>query len=323
MAVSALLSTITIDGLTLRNRVVMAPMTRRPSGSERVPNRLMADYYARRSSAGMIVTQVTAVSLESDGRVSLSGVDSEQIAAGWQLVADTVHASGGVIFLQLGLTGQSSHPIPQALSAADICRMIEVFSRAALRAKHLGFDGLEVNAASGGLLDAFLRSSTNRRTDAFGGSLDNRFRFLGQLMDAVLTVWPAARLGVRLSPNRPLDFGASTDSQETFLGAAERLDGRVVGYLHVVNEANGSPTLAEFRRVFRGRLVGNGFYTKETAEAAVETGEADLIAFDRSFISNPDLIARFADGRPLLPPPPESEWYSVLTEGKADFPTHD
>lgn len=335
---SALLDPVRMGTLLLRNRVVMAPLTRGAAGPTRVPNRSMADYYAQRASAGLIVTEATSVSPDAEGWVDTPGIYTDEMAAGWRAVVSAVHDRGGAIFLQLWHCGRASHsefrpdgrlPVapsavlinggyaytprgrrayetPRPLSAAHIVRIAEEFMRASARAKEAGFDGVEIHAANGWLIDTFLQTRTNRRTDDYGGSLANRFRFLGQVLDAVGTVWADDRVGVRLSPNGTLNDMGSPDFRETFLGVAERLDGRVLGYLHVIDgvafgfHGLGSPlTLSDLRRVFRGRLIGNGGYTCDAADAAIAAGHADLVSFGRAYLSNPDLVERFAAGRPL------------------------
>lgn len=357
---TALLMPISIDGLALRNRVVMAPMTRGRAGPTRVPNDLMAEYYRQRSSAGLIVTEATTVSPDANGWVDSPGVYTDEMAAGWRPVVDAVHAAGGVIVLQLWHCGRASHsdfqpdgrppfapsavPIsgegirtpcgkrpyetPRSMSHREIDHTVEHFGRAAERAKRAGFDGIEIHAANGYLIDTFLQSSTNRRTDEYGGSLDNRFRLLGRVVDRVLAEWPASRVGVRLSPNGVKNDMGSVDYRETFLGVAERLDARVLGYLHILDglglgfHALGEPlTLTDFRREFRGRLIGNCGYTADTADAAVAAGHADMISFGRPYISNPDLVERFAADLPLADPAPVDVRYSTGPEGYTDFPS--
>lgn len=356
-----LLSPFLFGSLALTNRVVMAPMTRARAGVERLPNAAMAKHYTDRASAGLIVTEGTVISDEAIGWNQSPGIYTDAMQRGWRDVVSMVHAAGGVIFSQLWHTGRASHrsfhadgsrpvapsaiaidgddihtPIgkqpyetPRALETAEIPRVVEDYRRAAERAKAAGFDGIELHGANGYLIDEFLQSKTNHRTDPYGGSVENRFRFLREIVEAVTTVWPANRVGVRLSPNGVYNDMGSPDFRETFLYAAQELDRFGLSYLHVMDglgfgfHQHGEPmTLAEFRSEFHGPLIGNVGYTQETAEATISAGHADLIAFGRPFISNPDLVERFANGWPLNPPAEMSAWYSHDESGYNNFPKH-
>ena len=219
--------------------------------------------------------------------------------------------------------------MPRALETAEIAAVVEDYRRAAERAKAAGFDGVEIHAANGYLINQFLDSKTNHRTDQYGGSVENRFRFLKEVTEAILTVWPADRVGVRLSPNGNFNDMGAPDFRETFTHAAAQLNGYGLAYLHVVDglafgfHEQGEPmTLAEFRAVFAGPLMGNCGYTQETAEAAIAAGHADLIAFGRPYLSNPDLVERFANGWELNPPADMTAWSAPTAEGYTDFPFH-
>jgi len=347
--------------LPLQNRVVLAPMTRSRAGTARLPNAVMAEYYAQRSSAGLIVTEATTISEEANGWNESPGIYTDAMTQGWKQVVDAVHQKGGVIFLQLWHMGRSSHSsfhhgkpavapsaikiegdgihtptgkqpyeVPRALETAEIPRVVEDYRRAAERAKEAGFDGVEVHGANGYLIDEFLQSKTNHRTDQYGGSVENRYRFLKEVVSAVATVWPAHRVGVRLSPNGVFNDMGSPDFREQFTYVAGQLDSFGLAYLHVMDglafgfHKLGEPmTLAEFRKVFHGPLIGNCGYTQETAEKAIAEGHADLIAFGRPFISNPDLVERFKNGWPLAELAPMTDWYSPIGEkGYTDFPAH-
>ena len=347
--------------LTLKNRVVMAPLTRSRAGEERMPNALMAEYYAQRASVGLMITEATVVSKQANGWQNSAGIYSDEQAEAWKQVVDAVHARMTPFFLQLWHCGRASHssfqengqlpvsasaiklnagsihtPIgkqpyetPRALETNEVPLVVEDYRRAALRAKAAGFDGVEIHAANGYLIDQFLQSKTNHRTDQYGGSLENRYRFLKEIVEAILTVWPANRVGVRLSPNGNYNDMGSPDFRETFLFVAKQLNAYGLAYLHVIDglefgfhELGAPMTLPEFRKVFTGPLMGNCGYTQETAEAAIKDGSADLIAFGRPVISNPDLVERFANGWPLNPPPDISIWYSFDKEGYTDFPTY-
>src|SRR5713101_6889150 len=327
---SVLFQPFRLHDLTLPNRIVLSPMTRGRAGSARLPNRLMAEYYAQRSSAGLLITEATTISEEANGWNESPGIYTDEMTAGWKHTTNAVHEKGGVIFLQLWHTGRASHSsfhrgklavapsaikinepeihtpigkqpheIPRALETSEIPRVVDDYRRAALRAKEAGFDGVELHAANGYLIDEFLQSKTNRRTDEYGGSVENRYRFLKEVIEAVTFV--AGQLD---------RFG---------LAYLHVVDGLAFGYHNL-----GEPmTLAEFRKVFHGPLVGNCGYTKETAEQAIAEGHADLISFGRPFISNPDLVERFRNGWPLAEPAPVSDWSSPTeAKGYTDFPAY-
>jgi N-ethylmaleimide reductase len=359
---SPLLSSFDLHGLTLKNRVVMAPLTRSRAGTERIPNALMAEYYAQRASAGLIITEATVISKQGIGWLNSPGIYSDEQSEAWKLVVDAVHAKGAPIFLQLWHCGRASHSsfhengalpvapsaialngdpihtpigkqayeIPRPLDADEITAVVEDYRRAAGRAKTAGFDGIEIHAANGYLIDQFLQSRTNHRTDRYGGSLENRYRFLDEVVKAVLGVLPPARIGVHLSPNGIFNDMGSPDFRETSLYAAEQLNRYGLAYLHVIDglafgfhEQGTAMTLREFRNVFKGPLMGNCGYTAETAEAAIQRGDADLISFGRPFISNPDLVERFANGWALNPQADMNVWYSFDAVGYTDFPRHE
>ncbi|MFT5406075.1 MAG: N-ethylmaleimide reductase [Verrucomicrobiales bacterium] len=356
----ALLTPFDLRGLPLRNRVVMAPLTRARAGSERVPNDLMADYYRQRASAGLIIAEATVISEQGRGWVDSPGIYNDAQVAGWKKVVAALHGKGTPIILQLWHCGRASHSsfhdgrpavsasavklngeylhtpegklpyeTPRALETAEVAAVVEDYRQAAERAKEAGFDGVEIHAANGYLIDQFLQAKTNQRTDMYGGSVENRFRFLQEIVDAVLTVWPADKIGVRLSPNGNFNDMGSPDFRETFTYAASQLDAFELAYLHVVDglafgfHEQGEPmTLAEFRAVYSGPLMGNCGYTQETAEAAIVAKQADLIAFGRPFLSNPDLVERFANGWELNPPAEMDVWSAPGAEGYTDFPFH-
>jgi N-ethylmaleimide reductase len=355
-----LLSAFDLRGLPLRNRVVMAPLTRGRAGRERVPNDLMAEYYMQRTGAGLIVTEATTISEQGIGWVDSPGIYNDAQQAGWRKIVGALHAKGTPVFLQLWHCGRASHSsfhggqpavsasaikingdsihtpqgklpyeAPRALETAEVAEAVEDYRRAAERAKAAGFDGVEIHAANGYLIDQFLQSKTNRRRDRYGGSVENRFRFLKEIVEGILTVWPAGQVGVRLSPNGNFNDMGAPDFRETFTEAARRLHAFALAYLHVVDglafgfHEQGKPmTLSEFRAVFVGPLMGNCGYTQETAEAAIASGQADLIAFGRPFLSNPDLVERFANGWELNPPADVKVWSAPDARGYTDFPFH-
>ncbi|WNZ25807.1 alkene reductase [Leptolyngbya sp. NK1-12] len=359
---ATLLSPFNLAGLLLKNRVVMAPLTRGRAGKERIPNALMAEYYAQRASVGLIISEGATISKQANGWLNSPGIYSKEQAQAWKPVVDAVHAKGTPFFLQLWHTGRASHssfqengqlpvsasaiklnddyihtPIgkqpyetPRALETNEIPLIVEDYRQAAQRAKYAGFDGVEVHAGYGYLIDEFLQSKTNQRTDQYGGSLENRYRFLKEIVEAVLTVFPASRVGVRLTPNSTYNDMGSPDFRETFLYVAQQLNTYGLSYLALIDglEFNGFHQLGEpmgtgeFRDVFTGAIMANSDYTQETASAAVQDGSADLIGFGRPIISNPDLVERFANGWSLNPPADTSVWFSADREGYTDFPTY-
>lgn len=361
MSSSVLFQPYTLGDLTLTNRIALAPMTRSRAGVERIPNALMAEYYVQRSAAGLLITEATTISEEANGWNESPGIYTDQMTAGWKQVVDAVHQRGGVIFLQLWHMGRSSHSsfhngklavapsaikineeyihtptgkqpheVPRALETAEIPRVVEDYRLAAERAKQAGFDGVEIHGANGYLIDEFLQSKTNQRTDDYGGSIENRYRFLKEVVEAVTSVVPANRVGVRLSPNGVFNDMGSPDFRQQFTYVGSQLDSYGLAYLHVMDGLAfgfhnlGEPmTLAEFRKVFRNALIGNCGYTQEAAESMITQGDADLVAFGRPFISNPDLVDRFRNNWPLAPIAEMSDWYSPTGEkGYTDFRPH-
>jgi len=353
-----LLSSYDMRGLRLRNRVVMAPLTRGRAGRDRIPNDLMVEYYTQRASAGLIVAEATTISEQGFGWVDSPGIYNDAQVAGWAKITAGLHQRGTPIYLQLWHCGRASHSsfhggkpavsasaikingdtihtpdgklpyeVPRALETAEVAAVVQDYRNAAARAKAAGFDGVEIHSANGYLIDQFLQSRTNHRTDAYGGSIENRFRFLKEIVEAICTLWPANRVAVRLSPNGKFNDMGSPDFREQFTYAAKQLDAYGLAYLHVVDglvfgfhELGQPMTLAEFRAVFKGPLMGNCGYTQETAEAAIAAGQADLIAFGRPFLSNPDLVERFANGWELNPPADTKVWSAPTAKGYTDFP---
>jgi N-ethylmaleimide reductase len=356
----ALLTPFTLGDLDLANRVALAPMTRARAGSARVPNALMAEYYAQRAGAGLVITEATSVSEQGIGWIDNPGIYTDEQGAAWTQVVEAVHAAGGKIVLQLWHCGRASHSdfhggalpvsasaikidgdgihtpegkkdyeVPRPLETAEIPAVVADFVAAARRARAAGFDGVEVHGANGYLLDQFLQSKTNQRTDQYGGSVENRFRLLREVVEGVSAVFGAGRVGVRLSPNGVHNGMGSPDFRETFRYAAEQLDELGLGYLHVMDglafgfhELGEAITLEETRAYFRGPLIGNCGYTQEAAEEAVASGAADLIAFGRPFITNPDLVERFRHGWTLADFSDMTGWYGGAEAGYTDYPTY-
>jgi N-ethylmaleimide reductase len=360
-AASALLRPFALGDLALPNRVVMAPLTRGRAGKERIPNAVMAEYYAQRASAGLIISEATTISEQANGWLESPGIYTDAMEEAWKQVTAAVHAKGGRIFLQLWHMGRASHsdfhggslPVsasavritgdgihtpqgkkpyetPRALQTWEVQAVVADYGKAAARARRAGFDGVEIHAANGYLIDQFLQSKTNLRTDDYGGSIQKRTRFLREVVEAVSAEWPAGRVGVRLAPNGVFNDMGSPNFREQFAHAAEMLAGHRLAYLHVMDglafgfHKLGEPlSLADFRQVFRGPLMGNCGYDLASAEQAVAAGTADLIAFGRPFISNPDLVERFRHGWPLAAPADMADWYSPTgAKGYTDFPAH-
>jgi N-ethylmaleimide reductase len=355
-----LLESFQLGDLTLANRVALAPMTRARAGVERLPNALMAEYYAQRASAGLIITEATVVSEQGIGWPNTPGIYTPEQSAAWRQVVAAVHAKGTPVFMQLWHCGRASHssfhqgelPVapsaiklegdmihtpegkenyetPRALETEEIPGIVEDYRRAAELARDAGFDGIEIHSANGYLLDEFLQSKTNHREDRYGGSLENRLRLLNEIIQAALTVFPANRIAARFSPNGVFNDMGSPDYRETFLYAAERLNAYGLGYLHVMDglafgfHGLGEPmTLADFRQVYQGPIMGNCGHTLESAEAAIGAGDCDLVAFGRPYITNPDLVERFRNGWPLSDYSDMKGWYSFGPEGYADYPAY-
>jgi len=360
-ATGGLLSPFTLGDLSLANRVVMAPLTRSRAGQQRLPNALMAKYYAQRSSAGLIISEATTVSSQANGWDQSPGIYTDEMAECWKPVVQAVHDKGGKIFMQLWHCGRASHSdfhsgqpavapstiaiqgdgirtplgkkpyeVPRALETNEIPLIVEDYRRATRRAKAAGFDGVEIHSANGYLLDQFLQSKTNHRDDIYGGSIENRYRLLGQVVAAVTSEMPRNRVAVRLAPNGVFNDMGSPDFREQFTFVARQLDPLGLAYLHVMDglafgfhELGQPMTLAEFRQCYSGTLMGNCGYTQPDAQAAIVSGDADLIAFGRPFISNPDLVQRFENNWPLAELASMSVWYSYDAAGYSDFPAYE
>jgi N-ethylmaleimide reductase len=346
-----LLRQIEFGTLTLNNRIVMAPMTRNRADAHDAPHALNVQYYAQRASAGLIITEASQISPQGKGYPGTPGIYSRRQIAGWRVVADAVHDKDGKIFLQLWHVGRVSHPTlqpgdalpvapsalqpageamtakglrrfvtPRALETAEIAGIVGDFRQAALNAKEAGFDGVELHGANGYLIDQFLRSSTNRRSDRYGGLLENRARLLLEVTDAVVDVFGARRVGVRLSPLNPFNDINDDDPQATFGYAAEHLGRRALAYLHISqNGDDGRFDWQALRRAFRGHFMINGGYDLARAEAALASDTADLVAFGVPFLANPDLVERFRRGAQLNVPD-RATFYGGDHRGYTDYP---
>lgn len=341
----------------LANRIVMAPMTRNRAGEGNVPTPLHAEYYSQRASGGLIVTCATQISPGGVGYPATPGIHTGEQIAGWRNVTDAVHKAGGKIFCQLWHVGRISHPsfhggelpvapsaikpagqaftyeglqdfvTPRALEANEIPGIVEDYARAAMNAMEAGFDGVEIHCANGYLVDQFLRDGTNRRTDKYGGSLENRVRFLTEVTDAVTGVWDADRVGVRISPVNSFNDMSDSDAANTFTSVAKALSGYGLAYLHVVEAIIGDQlTLDEtfnftaIRTAFGGTYIANGGYDRKRAESALSGDQADLIAFGLLYLANPDLPERLKMGGPFNQPDPDT-FYGGGAEGFTDYPT--
>lgn len=339
----------------------MAPMTRGRAGEARTANALMAEYYAQRAGAGLIVSEGTAISERGYGWTHSPGIYTAEQTEGWKQTINAVHEKGAKIYLQLWHTGRASHssfqpnndlPIapsaiaisdteahtpdgkkpyetPRALATEEISEVVEEYRQAAANAKEAGFDGVEIHAANGYLIDEFLQSKTNHRIDKYGGSMENRYRFLQEVVEAVLTVWDAPCVGVRLSPNGSFNDMGSPDYRETFTYIVQQLNNYRLAYLHLLDGLDfgfhelGEPmTIAEFRKIYDGILIANCGYDRQDGEKAIAEGNADLVAFGRPYISNPDLVARFANNWELNEDAEVDIWYSPGAQGYTDFPTY-
>jgi len=352
---ATLFSTLRLGALDLPNRIVMAPLTRCRADAGNVPGPLAPLYYAQRASAGLIISEATQISQAGQGYPATPGIHSDAQEAGWRAVTSAVHAAGGRMFLQLWHVGRVSHqefqpdgalpvapsaiaaagqsmtrfgaqdhPVPRALEAAEMPSLVEDYAAAARRALAAGFDGVEVHAANGYLLDQFLRDASNHRGDAYGGSIANRMRLLDEVVSAVTAVAGADRVGVRISPENTFNDIDDSDPQALFQAVATMLRGRVA-YLHVVEgedrKAIGSPRVdyGSLRTAFGGTYLACCNYTPERAAAAVAAGDADLVAFGRAYIGNPDLVTRLQLGIPLVRSEAKT-WYGGKHAGYTDYP---
>ncbi len=347
-----------LGGLRLANRIVMAPLTRaRATAGTDAANELMVEYYRQRASAGLIVSEASQISRQGQGYLHTPGVYTEEEARGWRLVTDAVHEAGGKIFIQLWHVGRISHvdlqpgraaPVapsaikakslvftaegfvepsePRALEIDEIPGIVADYARAAELAKAAGFDGVEIHAANGYLLDQFQKDGTNHRKDCYGGSIENRCRLTLDVVDAVARIWPSSRIGVRLAPVSPANDISDSNPQPLFDYLVRQLDARQLVYIHVVEGATGGARdfapfdYAALRRAFRGAYIANNGFSRDLAIEAVETGAAELVAFGRPFISNPDLVERLRRGVALNAPDAKT-FYSGGAKGYTDYPT--
>ena len=358
-----LFTPFTLGAMTLPNRVIMAPLTRaRAVQPGDVPSDMNVTYYRQRAGAGMIISEATQVSAQGKGYAFTPGIHSEAQVEGWQRVTDAVHDAGGRILLQLWHVGRISHPAlqphgalpvapsaikpqgaktfisadsgmvdvptPRALETDELPGIVEQFRRGAENAKRAGFDGVEVHAANGYLLDQFLKSDSNQRTDAYGGSLDNSLRLPLEVVQAVVDVWGVDRVGVRVSPTGSFNAMHDDDPHATFGAFARALDKIGVAFIEVVedsfqgNHANGRPdsVIDAIREGFSRAYIGNGAYTAEEARQRIADGKTELVSFGRPFIANPDLAERLRRGAPLNDWD-DSTFYGGDERGYTDYPS--
>jgi len=347
---SALFQPLQLGELTLPNRVVMSPLTRCRAVDGRVPNRLMLEYYVQRASVGLILSEATAVTPQGVGYPHTPGIWSEEQVAGWRDITQAVHAAGGRMMLQLWHVGRISHPlylngelpvsssavaakgtvslvrpktpyvVPRALGREEIPGIIEAFRRGAENAQRAGFDGVEIHGANGYLLDQFLQDSVNQRQDDYGGSVENRARLHLEITDACVAVWGAGRVGMHLAPRADSHDVGDSDLKGTFSYLARELGRKKIAFLCAREFEAPTSITPHLKREFGGVVIANERFTQASAEAAIERGDADAVAFGKLLIANPDLVERFRRGAPL------NEWdtttfYSHDAAGYTDYPS--
>lgn len=351
-----LFSPVALGSISLKNRIVMAPLTRNRAGEGGVPQPLNATYYAQRASAGLIVTEATPISAMAHGYPALPGIYTDAQLAGWKKVTDAVHANGGKIVIQLWHVGRISHPSllpnqalpvapsaikpagqaftyqglvdyvePRALDVSELPGIVQDYVHATKSAIAAGFDGVEIHAANGYLLDQFLRDGTNHRTDQYGGSIENRARLLLEVTQAVVGVIGADKVGVRLSPVNPFNDMQDSNPQAVFNYVANALNQFNLAYLHAVEggiHGGGKSDpfdFAAFRQLFKGAYMANLAYDKQRGNQAVASGHADVVAYGVPYIANPDLVERFKQDTPLNEAD-SNTFYGGTERGYTDYP---
>lgn len=347
-------SPFSLGGLELANRMVMAPMTRNRASEAGVPGALMVEHYRQRATAGLVISESAPVSVQGVGYPHSPGLFTAEQTAGWLRVVNAVHSQGGRIFAQLQHCGRISHPshqedsalpvaasairpkghavtasgyqdlvTPRALDTAEIAGVVAQFKSAAEQARAAGFDGIEVHGANGYLIDQFLRDGTNRRDDGYGGSIENRVQLLHEVLDAVTQVFPPAQVGLRLTPENSFNDMADSDPQRHFEHIVSSVAERGLSYLHILEgDMTGAAKQVDYRRLkdlFDGPYIANNGYDKGRAQAALDAGDADLVAFGAPFLANPDLVRRYRDGLPLNSIDPTT-FYGGDATGYTDYP---
>ncbi|MBS0239676.1 MAG: alkene reductase [Proteobacteria bacterium] len=346
---ASLFNPLQAGAFSLKNRVVLAPLTRCRASAGRVPNDLMREYYVQRASAGLLLTEATSVTPMGVGYPDTPGIWSDEQVAGWKRITDAVHAAGGTILLQLWHVGRISDPVyldgelpvapsaiaakghvslvrpmrdyvvPRALDISEIPGIIADYRRGAENAKRAGFDGVEVHGANGYLLDQFLQDSTNHRTDAYGGPIENRARLMLEVVDACIAVWGADRVGLHLAPRGDSHTMGDSDRLATFSYVAREVGKRKIAFIFT-RESEGPDWISpELKKAFGGVFIVNEKFTKESAEAVIKSGTADAVSFGKQFIANPDLPKRLELNAPLNPPDP-SAFYGGTAKGYTDYP---
>lgn len=350
---------VQLGPLTLPNRIVMAPLTRSRADDNGVPGELQATYYAQRATAGLIVSEATNISAQGKGYIRTPGIWTPEQVAGWHLTTKAVHDNGGHIFLQLWHVGRVSHPdlqpggalpvapsavraegqqaytyegfkplvTPRALETDEIPGIVADHAHAAKCAKDAGFDGVEIHSANGYLLQQFLSDKTNKRTDQYGGSIENRTRLVVEVVDAVARVWGGSRVGIRLSPLTKFSDIGDSNPEPVYLSLIEQINPFGLAYIHVIEGDTGGERhpvggfdLQQLRRAFDGLYIANNNYDLELAIEARAQNLADLICFGRPFIANPDLVARLRSDAPLATPDPAT-FYAGEGKGYTDYPS--
>jgi 2,4-dienoyl-CoA reductase-like NADH-dependent reductase (Old Yellow Enzyme family) len=343
---SILLSPLKLGALTLPNRIIMAPLTRaRAANPGRVPNDLMAQYYAQRASAGLILTEATSVDPMGVGYADTPGIWSEEQVAGWKKITKAVHDKNGRIFMQLWHVGRISDPMflngatpvapsaikpkghvslvrpekeyvtPRSLETSEISGIVDAYRRGAENAKEAGFDGVEIHGANGYLLDQFLQDGTNKRTDQYGGSIENRARLMLEVADAVIGVWGADRVGMHLAPRSDSHDMSDSNSLATFGHVATELGKRKIAFIFTREHQAEDSISLELKKLFGGVFIANEKFTKESAEKTIENGAADAVSFGVPYISNPDLVERFAEGATLN----QTNFNTIYAEGGSGY----
>jgi 2,4-dienoyl-CoA reductase-like NADH-dependent reductase (Old Yellow Enzyme family) len=347
---SLLQQPLTVGDLQLPNRIIMAPLTRCRASAGRVPNEMMRDYYVQRATAGLILSEATAVSPMGVGYPDTPGIWSAEQVQGWRLVTEAVHAAGGRIFMQLWHVGRISDPFylngevpvapsaiapeghvnlvrplrpfmtPRALATHEIPGIVAAYRLGAENAKAAGFDGVEIHGANGYLLDQFLQDSTNRRTDDYGGGIENRARLMLEVTDACIAVWGADRVGMHLAPRGDAHSMGDSDPAATFGYVAQELGKRRIAFICARESVGPNRLGPQLKQAFGGVYIANEAHTRDSAEELLRSGEADAVAFGKAFIANPDLVRRFASDAPLNAPDP-STFYGQGPGGYLDYPS--
>lgn len=338
-----------LGAITLKNRIVMAPLTRSRAGESRLPNALMAEYYGQRAGAGLILTEATAVSPQGVGYAGTPGIWNDDQIAGWRAITRAVHDKGGLIAMQLWHVGRISDPVflngqspvapsavqpagqvsllrprrdyvtPRALELEEIPGIVEAYRAAAHRARAAGFDGVELHGANGYLIDQFLQDRTNLRDDDYGGSIEGRTRLLREVIDALIDVWGADRVGLHLAPRGDSHDIGDSDPRALFTEVARQMADRSLAYLFLREYAGPDSVFADVRRTFGGPVIANERLTLDLAARLVAEGDADAVSFGRAYIANPDLSERILRGLPLNPLVDETI-YGEGAQGYTDYP---